>query len=116
MIIPTTTGPIPNPRSENARNVPTAAPSEVLAYSKAYDMDTGRKNAAPIPQNDPTIMNMGRVLDKESAIKATIAIEKQVIMIFSLLKLSKILPPNIRPAIIDIAMAEKKSPGLVTPH
>jgi hypothetical protein len=116
MMIPITTGPIPIPKSENARNVPMAAPSEVPAYSKAYDIDTGRKKAAPIPQNAPTIINMGRVLEKESIIRETVAIEKQVIMSFSLLKLSKILPPNTRPAIIDMAMAEKKRPGFATPH
>ena len=116
MITPIMTGPMPNPRSENARNVPTAAPSEVPAYSKAYDMDAGRKNAAPIPQNAPTIMNMRRVRDRESVIKATVDTEKQVSRIFSLLKVSKIVPPNIRPTIIDMAMAEKKSPGFATPH
>ncbi|MFC1534855.1 hypothetical protein ACFL7M_15995 [Thermodesulfobacteriota bacterium] len=60
------------------RKVPTAVPSEEPAYSRAYAMDAGKKNAPPALQIIPTKINRGRVLEKDSTIIAAIAVKRKV--------------------------------------
>jgi hypothetical protein len=108
-------GPSAAPESVNDRKVPTAVPSEESAYSNAYVMVAGARIEVHVPQRIPTMINMERVSEKESIIMATSPTERNVRMILSLLQASNILPPRIRPAIIIMATAEKKSPGLLTP-
>ena len=79
-------------------------------------MDAGNRNASPVPKSNPTKINMERVFEKERMTIATIDIKTNVRMILSLLQVSRILPPKVRPATSIIAIAEKKCPGLLIPH
>ena len=75
-----------------------------------------KKNADPDPQSNPEIINMERVVEKESMTIAIIDTDINVRMIFSLLQLSRILPPRVRQATSIIPLAEKKYPGFDIPH
>jgi hypothetical protein len=84
-MMPITIGPRTCPKSEKARKVPTAVPPEEPACSREYIMDAGTKNECPVPQSNPTTMNMGRVLEKDSMTMVIIPVQMNVRMIFSLL-------------------------------
>jgi hypothetical protein len=115
-MIPMVTGPRASPKSMDAWYVPTVLPSEEPAYSRAYAMVTGMRNARDAPMSTPTRMNIGRVLEKESMTKPTVDTKTNVGMIFSLLYMSKALAPRTRTRIIITEAAAKKYPGFATPH
>ncbi len=71
-------------------------------------MDTGKMKATPVPQSNPTKINMGRVLEKERTIIATIDVKVNVRMIFSLLQASRSFPPRALPASVITALAEQR--------
>ena len=79
-------------------------------------MVAGKKNADPDPQSNPKIINMKRVVEKESMTMAIIDTDINVRIIFSLLQLYRILPPKIRQATSITPLAEKKYPGFAIPH
>ena len=108
IMTPMIIGPRAIPKSMRARKVPSAVPREEPAYSRAYAMDTGKMKATPVPHNNPTKINMGRVLEKESITIATIDVIVNVRITFSLLQASWIFPPRALPAITIAALAEKK--------
>jgi len=105
---PMITGPRLDPRSEIALKVPTAGPSAEPAYSRAYAIEAGKKKALPAPHIIPTRIKRESVLEKESIIIETVAIEIQTKMIFSLSYASTMFPAKILPAISTKAFAVKK--------
>jgi hypothetical protein len=108
IIRPIVIGPSAIPKSIRARKVPRAVPSEEPAYSRAYAMDTGKMKATPVPQSNPTKINRGRVVEKESMTMASIDVRINVSMILSLLQVSRIFPPRALPMMTITALAEKK--------
>jgi hypothetical protein len=52
--------------------VATAGPQEEPECSRAYTIDAGMKKANPVPNNNPTKINVGRLFEKESITIATI--------------------------------------------